>query len=308
MAVILGLLLVVTFIANYLTTTLPNTMGQNDLQHNVLVENQVAQLGAVVQDTAEADVVGAQVSQPVTLGSAGAPPFAAQDRATITPLANQSLLTVHFNITNPTSGKVVPITSSTRNTSCGTAFCTGTGFVVHLLNTYASSAEVAYEQGAVVYAQPSSIPVFVVPPSITYTCVAQCNQAGMQGVLSLFVPQFSNRVSTEAGAGTAELSLRLLSAVPFAFPVTGFSLTSGQQVTVTVTTPYAATWYSYLQAYFQSFTTLSAQVSCAPTGSTSPCTALYEPGGPLGTVTLSVPVAGVSALDLLVGFYSFALA
>ena len=82
MAVILGLLLVVTFIANYISTTLPSQMGQNDLQHEVTVQNQVAQLAALLQEVAKADAIDAQVSQPVTLGSTSAPPFAGQDSST----------------------------------------------------------------------------------------------------------------------------------------------------------------------------------------------------------------------------------
>jgi len=43
-ATIFGLLLVVVFIANYLTTTLPAQMSVNDLDHVIQVENQVGQL------------------------------------------------------------------------------------------------------------------------------------------------------------------------------------------------------------------------------------------------------------------------
>jgi hypothetical protein len=291
-AVILGLLLVVTFIANYLTTTLPNTMGQNDLAHEAQVQDQVAQLGGVMLIAAQQGAIGAQISGPISLGSAGAPPFAGQDPSTITPLANRSLYTVGFSLTGPTPW--LNLSYATRGTSCGTSFCAGAGFVVHLENTYATSGEVAYEQGAVVYAQSGGIPIFVSTPPITFT----------KGILSIFLPRFSNNtVNTESGAGTADLNLRLLSAAPVVVPGNGFSFRSGTFVTATIQSAYAAAWY----AYYHSLTTLASFVTCTPTGASSPCTANYITGGPLGTVTIKVPVASIATLDFLVGVYSFAM-
>lgn len=531
MATILGLLLVVTFIANYLTTTLPSAMGQNDLQHEVQVQNQVAQLASLAQETALKGKVGAQVSGPVALGSDGTPPFAGQDGSSISPLApysnasliselagpsvyspptgfpvgnlaylastclprpptvtvncaavnrahpidwnfsagdglaytvtlgtggnhvqlyfatNQSTITISgvsgmpifiqivgsfdtltianngggnnpisVNITgnydNITAGSfpggastvfinvvgnhdflngdtaaggntfyvsilgaydtfaVVPGSGSTYYTyftgfdvqnpvspTCpygalshtdsvigysitngnsanahlfqsfnnSTSFpgnsthsvssrwsivnqtvspflCPFTssvqipispvisaGFVVHLRNTYAPSAEVAFDQGAVVYAQPSSVPVFILPPRVSYG----------NGVLTLFVPQFTGRVGSEAGVGTADVSLRLLSATHLVIPTNSFSFQSGSVVNFTVKTPYAAAWF----AFFQS-SSLSPFVSCS--GAKSVCTALYNPGGPLGTVTISVPTGGLK-LDLLFATYAVTL-
>ncbi len=279
MAVILGLLLVVTFIANYISTTLPNTMAQNDLQHEVLVQNQVSELSALVQETAEAGAVGAQVSQPVTLGSASAPPFAGQDSSTISPGNLSAGLNVSLTLTGPTTYRVPTGSAS---------------LVVHLSNTYAPSAEVALDQGAVVYAQPGATPIFVVPPRISYA----------SGVLTLFVPRFVGSVGSEAGVGAADVSLRLLSAQQIGIPSGGFSLQSNTNVTITIITPYAAAWY----AYFHSVKLLSPDVSCLPPGANSPCTALYQPGHSLGTVTLAVPVptAGLT-LNLLVGVYSISL-
>ena len=74
-ATILGLLLVVTFIANYIATTLPSQMSANDTNHEVQVENQLGQFVALLQAYSSANAVGAQVTLPVSLGSVGAPPF-----------------------------------------------------------------------------------------------------------------------------------------------------------------------------------------------------------------------------------------
>ena len=537
MAVILALLLIVTFIANYLTTTLPNTMGQNDVQHEVLVQNQVAQLAALLQETASGEAVGAQVSQPVTLGSAAAPPFAGQDSSTIAPGNLSGGLSVNFTLAGPSEyapptgfganqgnmpsvctplaptttvncgahknthynwnfsagdGLAYTVTIAGSTTSvAGLNFATNfstisisgingmpiyvqiignndtlsissgggndpisvnitgnydtitpgsfpggsstvivhvigdydlingdsaaggntvwvsfigahdtlplvpgsgstyytyfTGFdtlnptssscpygalaltdtvtgytvangqtanahlyesfnnstayptwgnltpssrwaihyhpvapsacpfvtqvilpvptggaprsaslVVQLKNTYAPSAEVALDQGAVVYAQPGAIPVFVVPPPISYA----------SGTLSVFVPQFTGGFGTEAGSGTADVLLRLLNVQQFQIPSSGFYLENLTKVTVTVVSQYVAAWY----AYFQSVPALNPYVTCSPTGANSPCTSLYQPGRSLGTVTLSIPAASSLTFDLIVGLYSIGLA
>jgi hypothetical protein len=544
-AVILGLLLVVTFIANYLATTLPNTMGQNDLQHELAVENQVAQLSARMQAIAFAGAVGAQVSQPVSLGSAGAPPFAGPDSGYLTALSsvantsgnhpqsglnftlagptrylpptgfglnlksppsgctynattfncpainkaipikwnftglngkaitvtlgtggnlvllnfstNNSAITVSglsgmptyvqvlgnnntltltnngggnnpisvnitgsyntiatnsfpggastiiihvigdnnlingdaassgggntfyvsiigtgnalaltpsggdayyayvtgFDILNPTSASCPygalshnnPITgynngigtsknaklyetfnNSTSYPGGGTVhpgsqsgppykftitnssvasfncpFTSGVsvpftpagvaGFVVHLQNLYAPTAEVAYDEGSVVFAQPGGTPIFVVPPPITFG----------HGVLTLFVPWLSNVVMSEAGTGTADVSLHLLSTTSFTMPSNGFALPSGSQVTFTVVSPYAAAWYNFFHATSSPF---SSYVTC--TGSGNVCTAVYNPGGaaPLGRVTVAIPVSAITTLNVVTAVYS----
>jgi len=529
-ATILGLLLVVTFIANYLTTTLPSAMGQNDLQREMLVQNQVSQLSILLQKVAAKGAVGSQVTQAVSLGSAATPPFAGADSGfiapenstgsvspgfkvnftllgpplfspplgypaggTITPVTDCPVLTAttitcsgsgsarynfagnsvsytlgvtgtgfaafnvsanssasiavadtssggfflqvlgsHDTITitgagsgpsnltvigsndtvsiSPTgASKVVilvdgnndhiafPLDTGTQtvflrvygssdplsasgftsghlftyfngfnaglptsslcpfrnlsstdsatfsgtgtvglkvfyNNSVGynaqtwhNSSCTGTcyfgqiyqsvatttcpffvslaepigagapqsaAFVVHLSNTYAPAAEVAFEQGAVLYAQPGGLPTFVVSPRLTF----------VNHVLALFVPRFANPVGSEGGTGAVDVNLRLLTTSQVYLPTAGFSLQGGTAVTVTIVSPYAEAWY----AYFQSYAGLSSYVSCTSPENNLACTGLYDPGGPLGTVTLSVPTAGLT-LELLVGLYSINL-
>jgi len=532
-ATILGLLLVVTFIANYLSTTLPNTMGQNDLQHDVEVENQVAQLSALMQVTAQSGAISAQVSQAVTLGSVGAPPFAAADSSTIAPanlssglgvnftlngpstyappgsggplgvnfhptsvtctntatsinavgscntfgnlsgnsqsftinlvgslfdsinvttnsstisasgvgsggshfeyIGNQNTITMTsvgssptnisvignfdtlsiatvgsspivvylygnhdsatfpttvgtqsvkvivygtydgfstpnqvvgsnnfrvflngFNATAPTSSQcpyanlsstdsvswdgvvgasagltvysnnaVGYYANSSSTTNCvGNTTCLAThsrnvplsacpffstivlpisagksppsaALVVHLNNVYSTRAEVALDQGAVVYAQPGGLPVFVVPPRMSLS----------NRVLSLFVPRFSGHIGSESGVGTADVSLRLLSTQDIVLPSNHFSFQSSTQITITIISPYVAAWYAYFHSSSSPF---ASYVTCI--GSNSVCTALYSPGGPLGTVTLAIPTAVVQQLNLLVGLFSVNLA
>src|SRR5208282_743953 len=147
-ATILGLLLVVTFIANYLSTTLPNTMGQNDLQHDVEVQNQVAQLSALMQVTAESGTISAQVSQAVTLGSVGAPPFAAADSSTIAPANLSSGLGVNFTLAgpqtyNPPTGGVSGVNAPGCTTTSTTILCSG-GATVNANFTGALGGKASY--------------------------------------------------------------------------------------------------------------------------------------------------------------------
>jgi hypothetical protein len=99
-ATILGLLLVVTFIANYLQTTLPNQMSIYDLDHDLQVENQLGRFQALLEAVSVQGDVGAQVSQPVTLGSQGLPPFADADSGTVGPL-NGSNYTLSYQLDGP---------------------------------------------------------------------------------------------------------------------------------------------------------------------------------------------------------------
>jgi hypothetical protein len=163
------------------------------------------------------------------------------------------------------------------------------GFVVHLQNTYAPAAEVAYDQGAVVFAQPGGLPIFIAPPPITL----------VNHVLTLFVPWFSNSVSGEAGIGTADVSLQLISTTSVTLPSNGFGFVNGSKVTLTVVSQYAAAWY----AYFLASGAFHSYVSC--TGSNQVCTRNYYSTGiaPLGTVTLSIPTTGLT-LNVLTAVFS----
>jgi hypothetical protein len=153
----------------------------------------------------------------------------------------------------------------------------GASIEVHLRNSYAPPADVAYDQGAVVFAQGGGIPVLVDPPVLSYS--GSPNEA-----LLLFVPQFEGQIGAEAGVGTAELTFQLISAQTLVFPSEGFSVATGTNVVITLVTPFAVGWMDYLH----SVPSLSGLVSC--TGLQNVCTANYSPAAPLGTITISVPV------------------
>ncbi|MGA8304020.1 MAG: hypothetical protein WA547_05835 [Thermoplasmata archaeon] len=520
-ATILGLLLVVTFIANYLTATLPGQMSVNELNHEIQVQDQVGRLQALLEAASSADTVGAQFTQPITLGGAGQPPFAGPDSgyispgnvsgnftinftaslpasvvgtgpvqdgtagagacagggnnrcasgtwfsATVNPTAADDLLvlvvtvyeegaaltsndvsstgsawtlvtgggntaatnfvqyvfwtidpntgadvvkvggagltahdgsavvvaimdedssnpintvgvftTAHTSTTStasvssPASGLVLglvsistadgafpTITPGSAGTPCtatcvaidsanGEAYGTtyaefentstnqtyrasatlsvpessgeialsvnpeytvepgipitagsqapGASFVVHLQNTYSPSAEVAFDQGGVVYAQPGSVPLFIDSPDVTFNGYS----------LTLWIPVFEGTIPVESGLGTSDVIARLVSSDTFVFPNSGLTLLLGSQVTVSMTSPYWAAWVGF----FESLPGLSGDVSCNYlSGATCPAAtaASYQPGGPVATVAVSIPA---TSLTLQVATFALSL-
>jgi len=162
----------------------------------------------------------------------------------------------------------------------------GASLVVLLRNTYTPRAEVAFDQGAVLYAQPSGVPLMLVNPSISY----------QGGTLSLWVPEFQGKVGTEAGVGTAELSVRLVSLLNVDLPASGFSLSG--TTSIAVKTPFAAAWTSYLSG-----TSLASHTACVPASSTA-CTGPFAFNGPLGTVYVNVTA---TALAIQIATFSVTL-
>ena len=74
-ATILGLLLVVAFIANFLIAELPGQMQQIETTHVVTVEDQLARLQATILAEATNPGVHVALASPLTLGSPSDPPF-----------------------------------------------------------------------------------------------------------------------------------------------------------------------------------------------------------------------------------------
>ncbi len=72
---VLGLLLVVTFLANYLVEQLPLQLTTAEFEHNLQVGNQVSRLQATILAQATHAGTGMSLSAPITLGSAAVPPF-----------------------------------------------------------------------------------------------------------------------------------------------------------------------------------------------------------------------------------------
>jgi hypothetical protein len=279
-ATILGLLLVVTFIASYLTTTLPNEMAVNDLSHDTLVENQVGTIAALLPQFAASGQYDAGVYLPVSLGSQAVPPFAGQDSSVL------GAQITGFNGTSPHNQYPSNLSVSyglTAGTVHTQIYVSNTAdLLVNLRNTYASPVEVAYEQGAVIIAQPAGYPTIVDPPQLTYA----------NGVLSLWEPNFvvPSAVASEAGISTALVGVTLVSASSLTFPGSGWSLNASVPVKLVYRTPFAYAWMSYFcgVSSIEPYATISwnnAFVGCA--GSYAQ---LFQPAGLIGTVALTLPV------------------
>jgi hypothetical protein len=88
-------------IANYLITQLPGQMQANDLEHGYEVEDQVGRLATLIDDELEAGQAGSEISQPISLGSSGEPPFAGPDGAAITAAAAGSGMSIGFTLAGP---------------------------------------------------------------------------------------------------------------------------------------------------------------------------------------------------------------
>jgi hypothetical protein len=84
-ATVMGLLLVVTFLSNFLEQQLPAALTASEFSHVIQVENQLAQLQATVLVESQSIAPGLALASPVTLGSAGDPPFGQPTSGTIQP-------------------------------------------------------------------------------------------------------------------------------------------------------------------------------------------------------------------------------
>jgi len=177
----------------------------------------------------------------------------------------------------------------------------GASFVVHLQNTYTPAANVAFDQGAVIYAQAGGTPLMLVKPGLNYS----------HGTLSLWFPQFLGRIGTQAGSGTAVVSARLVSVLNLSLPSAGYSL-GGSGVTLAITTAYWGAWWGFFNSTANS-TGLRGLASdgCSlvvTSGSPPGCRGLYQFNGPLGKVTLTVPVSTLSGgLKITLATYAVAI-
>jgi hypothetical protein len=128
-ATLFGLLLVVTFISNYILYVLPPQASQAEFQHVLQVENQVGALQATLN--AQASKVGypIPISSPITLGTAPIPPFGYAGTGSLTIQQGNPA-----NGTAATSGVTLfqrsPTTQTaawTTGTPAGGCFGTGSG-------------------------------------------------------------------------------------------------------------------------------------------------------------------------------------
>jgi hypothetical protein len=89
-ATVLGLLLVVTFLSNFLSQQLPAALTASEFAHDLQVEDQLAQLQATILAESHSIAPGLALASPVTLGSAAVPPFGPPASGTI--IAEQPII------------------------------------------------------------------------------------------------------------------------------------------------------------------------------------------------------------------------
>ncbi|MGA7923433.1 MAG: hypothetical protein WCA77_05600, partial [Thermoplasmata archaeon] len=83
-ATLFGLLLVVSFISNYIVYELPPAQTQQEFQHVLQVQNQFSHLQAIVSAQALEEGLPLPVTSPITLGSPSVPPFGFQSSGSLT--------------------------------------------------------------------------------------------------------------------------------------------------------------------------------------------------------------------------------
>jgi hypothetical protein len=192
--------------------------------------------------------------------------------------------TVHFQAVAPTTCPFF----SRQPISIASPSTTGAGLALRLSNTYAPSGEVAYDEGAVIYAQYGGFPVVVNPPSITLTHVG-----GLVTAASLSIPYFSGPTGAASGIGIETINLRLVHTLSLTVSAGAPNLAINPNVPISlvVTTPYAEAWVAYLSANL----VYSGLWSCAPAAI---CTGAYAQGSPMGVVTITIPTTSLSQLTI----------
>ncbi|MCI4345405.1 MAG: hypothetical protein L3K07_01420 [Thermoplasmata archaeon] len=129
--VLLGLLLVTVYIANYLGTTLPSQMQELEFEHELQVENQLGKLQAIVNAQALHGGYGFGLTSPVTLGSGALPPFAPASTGSIGPDVGKLSASLPYRVvsvsTHPPNWNITPSCPPTGSPCHGTSWDNITG-------------------------------------------------------------------------------------------------------------------------------------------------------------------------------------
>src|SRR5208282_2317896 len=177
----------------------------------------------------------------------------------------------------------------------------GSGMTVALRNTYAPSGEVAYDAGAVVFAQYGSYPVIVDDPSLSLTVGG--GVGGNVTAASIWLPFFSNLVGSVSGSGTETLNLRLTQSHSYLLSSsnnTTLSINPNVPVNLVINTPYAYAWATWLTNHLA----FSGLWTCLPAPI---CTGAYIAGASLGRVTVTIPATNLQLLYVGTSVFSVAL-
>ncbi len=171
--------------------------------------------------------------------------------------------------------------------------------VVALLNEYGPYAEVALDQGAIVYAQSGAVATMVDPPPINF------NPAS--GQATVWAPAFLNPVRTQQGTGTSVVTLSQMVSQVYRFPAGSWFVNPAKPLRLSYQTPYYTAWMTYFcsNPTYSLTAVLNLTVGGVPvsqtcsqylapgTGHSSDIYVPYTAGGVLGLVTVIVPAKSV---------------
>lgn len=162
------------------------------------------------------------------------------------------------------------------------------GIVVHLKNSYVPNAEIAYDEGAVVFAQSGGLPVMLDGPAVTLG-----QTFGGAARVTLWLPTFIGNRTTETGITTAGVVLKLLDVNTISLPTSQSASTLQGSVTLTIQTVYPSAWLTYF----------NSNVALFPNGATCSgpgCGTVYNPGLSVATVTaVLVPTTAITVEQAL---------
>ncbi len=171
--------------------------------------------------------------------------------------------------------------------------------VVALLNQYAPYAEVALDQGAIVYAQSGAVATMVDPPPINFNPTS--------GQATVWAPAFLNPVRTQQGTGTSVVTLSQMVSQVYRFPTGSWLVNPSKPLRLSYQTPYYTAWMGYFcsNPTYSKTAVLNLTVGGVPisqtcaqylapgTGHASDIYVPYTAGGILGLVTVTVPAKSV---------------
>jgi hypothetical protein len=268
-ATVFGLLIVVTFISNFLLLQLPSEEANNEYNHLLQVENQLASLDAVLAAQVVQSGFVYSLTAPVTLGSQGVPPFGPPATSSIY-LQPDDLLA---NLTVP-----------------GLQSNFFSGINVQLNNLYTPTANVVLEQGAVILSQMDGTPVMVEPPHFAFSGTASTARTANLTLFSLTGPPIG-----ESGVMTAVVLTQVLSSSTYTIAVPNTATTS--DAWLNLTTNYPVAWVTY----FVPLDTYVHTLSCFQYGIPVSCGA--PPSGPVQvSVQLNVNFVTVTAATVSATF------
>jgi len=124
-ATVLALMLFVSFLSTFVLGSLGSQMTQKEFQHQLQVENQMAEFQTALMEAAAIPGGSVVLSSPVTLGSGGAPPFGTPSSGYVSEEPTSSVISAGLAIANITPSPPTWNTGSGCFSPGGNGTCSG---------------------------------------------------------------------------------------------------------------------------------------------------------------------------------------